>query len=74
MNITNWNEMLEDECFDQSCKFGNRTDGSVYCHSKDPKSPRKCRQSWYWGNEKGKLDEDCVFFEKNTIIPLQSQK
>jgi len=66
--MINWVESIADEsAFDQPCKFGNRVEShSVYCHSKNPKAPRKCRHTWYWGRkERGEQDEDCPFFEPN---------
>ena len=52
----------EDCAFDQKCKFGHRVEGhAVYCHSSNPEAPRKCRRSWYTGNEI--KDEDCPFYE-----------
>ncbi len=59
-------ELLDDEEqeFDQPCKFGNRVGGhAVYCHSKNPKAPRKCRNSWYYGKEH--LDSECPFYQPN---------
>ena len=61
-------EMLADEsAFDQPCKFGNRVEcHSVYCHSENKNSPRKCRHTWYWGKDAiGKQDKDCEFYEPN---------
>lgn len=53
----------ENCAFDQKCKFGYRVEWhSIYCHSSDPNSPRKCRRSWYTGNEI--KDEDCPFYEE----------
>jgi hypothetical protein len=63
MDIINLNEICEEEHYDQPCQFGNRTSGSVYCHSKHPNSPRKCRRSWYTGNEV--KDEDCQYYKPN---------
>lgn len=53
-------EFAEESEFDQPCKFGNRVEThSVYCHSEDPKAPRKCRRTWYTGGEV--KDQDCPF-------------
>lgn len=62
-------EMLEEGKRNQKCKHGHLIPGhSVYCHSKNPGAPRKCRHTWYWGvDEKGRQDEDCPYFEPNLI-------
>ena len=57
----------DEQLSNQKCKYGNLIDGhAVYCHNKNPEAPRKCRYTWYYGeNEKGKQDEDCPLFEVN---------
>lgn len=63
--------MGEDCAFDQKCRFGHRVDGhAVYCHNQDwDDAPRKCRRSWYWGEDhaarEGLRDEDCPGYEPN---------
>ena len=53
--------------WNQKCKFGYLILGhSVYCHNENPLAPRKCKRTWFWGeNEKGLQDEDCPLFEIN---------
>jgi len=65
---TNIVEMISDEgenAFDQPCHYGHRVaDHAVYCHFKQwPRSPRKCRRTWYTD---GKIrDDDCAGFYPN---------
>jgi hypothetical protein len=65
----NFVELLEEGEFNQKCKFGNLIPGhSVYCHSEDPDAPRKCHHTWFYGEDaKGMQDEDCQFYEPNSI-------
>ena len=67
--VFNLVEMFLDEdesAFNQKCKHGNLVFGhAVYCHSEDENSPRKCRRTWYTSGEV--KDEDCQFYEPNTI-------
>ena len=60
-------EMVTEGVFDQPCKYGHRVEHhAVYCHNDEwIDGPRKCRQSWYYGNEKGHEDKDCPGFKPN---------
>lgn len=65
----------EQQSFNQRCRFGNLIEGhAVYCHCENPESPRKCRQTWYFGEKaKGRQDEDCKFFEANPNYKKQKE-
>lgn len=65
----------QDDCaFDQACKYGHRVEGhAVYCHNDAwTDGPRKCRRTWYWGEETAKAeglrDEDCPGFAPNEAL------
>lgn len=67
MNLVEFCAATEDCAFDQPCIYGHRVeDHAVYCHNDHWKdAPRKCRQSWYYGGEKGYEDKDCPGFKPN---------
>jgi hypothetical protein len=63
----NFVEALEEGKWNQKCIHGYLIPGhSVYCHSENPKAPRKCYHTWYNGRDAvGHQDEDCEFYEPN---------
>lgn len=72
MIIENWVELLEEGIWNQKCKHGHLIPGhSVYCHSANPESPRKCHRTWFTGGET--KDEDCPYYEENKLTHLKSK-
>ena len=65
MNLVEMVADPEDVHWDQPCKYGCRIDvHAVYCHNLTwMDAPRKCRRSWYTGDEV--KDEDCPGFKRN---------
>jgi len=60
-------ELMEEGKWNQKCVHGHLIPGhSVYCHSENPKAPRKCHHTWFFGNDvRDVQDEDYPYFELN---------
>lgn len=67
MNLVELTANPEELNFDQPCKLACRVGShSVYCHSDNEDSPRKCKLRWMKKEEI--QDGDCSFFEPNSAI------